>query len=70
MCDFHYPYYPDGKRVEYIGNVDDVKVVERGCYSVGHSGSYTFYFDGQKEYKSEDSLPDGLVWKNTMLNHP
>ena len=68
MCDFHYPYYSVGplcgSRVQYIGNVDDVEVSKIGCYNVGHSGSFTFYYDGVKTYGSSEQLPYGMYWKN------
>lgn len=72
MCDFNYPYYPDGKEVERIGsaNIGDPKPVEPGCYTIGHSGSFTIYWDGQKEYMPGEDLPNGLVWKDTLHYNP
>lgn len=67
MCDFRYPYYSGGTRANYVGNIDNVQVKQIGCYNVGHTGSYTFYFDGQNRYLPGDPLPIGLYWKN---DHP
>ena len=64
MCDFRYPYYLNGLVVKYIGNVDTTPVLETGCYTVGHSGSITVYFDGKKEYAPGELLPDGMYWKH------
>ena len=64
MCDFRYPYYIGGTRVNYVGNVDNVKVDKIGCYSVGHTGSFTFYWDGQSTYRPDDVLPIDLYWND------
>ena len=73
MCKFHYPYYCpsplSGSKVQYIGNVDNVEVSKIGCYKVGHTGSFAFYWDGQKSYSymSNETLPYPLYWKD---EHP
>lgn len=67
MCDFRIPFFKDtGEEVPYDCNVDKLspyRTMKAGfSYSIGHTGSFTFYYDGKLTYRPENDCPE-IIWK-------